>query len=58
MLAYLILSVSTRCEQIFRENGEEYDCGVGVGWLGLAAMFVGTGIYSGWMLYRMEGTRG
>ncbi|MDD1702318.1 MAG: hypothetical protein LUQ31_05000, partial [Methanoregula sp.] len=32
MLVFLFFSVSSRCEQIFRENGGQYDCGVGIGW--------------------------
>jgi hypothetical protein len=57
MLAYLIFSVSSWCEQIFRENGGQYDCGVGIGWFGLAAGLAGTGVHSGWMLYRLTGGR-
>ncbi|MFZ1128932.1 hypothetical protein [Methanoregula sp.] len=34
------------------------DCGVGIGWFGLAAGLTGTGVYSGWKLYRMERERG
>ena len=58
MLACLFLSVFARCEQIFREDGGQYDCGVGIGWFGLAAGLAGTGVYLGWMLYQMVNGEG
>ncbi len=58
MLAYLFFSVLAQCEQIFRENGGQYGCGVGIGWFCLAAGLAGTGGYSGWMLYRLNRREG
>jgi hypothetical protein len=52
MLAYLLFSISARCEQIFRENGGEYDCGVGVGWILFGFAFV---VIAGYSLYRLYG---
>ncbi len=52
MLFFLFFSVSFRCEQIFRENGGEYDCGVGIGWVLFGVAFVGIAVYS---LYRLYG---
>jgi hypothetical protein len=60
MLIYLFFSISTRCEQIFRENGGEYDCGVGVGWLAFGLAFVIIAVYSLYRLYGLwrEGKQG
>lgn len=51
MLAFLIFSISTRCEQIFREDGGQYDCGVGIGWGVVGLAFVGIAGYSVYRLY-------
>jgi len=56
MLAYLIFSVSSRCEQIFREDGGQYDCGVGIGWVLVGVAFVGIAVYSTYHLYRLRKT--
>jgi len=53
MLAFLIFSVSTRCEQIFREDGGQYDCGVGIGWGVVGIAFVGIAGYSVYRLYEL-----
>jgi hypothetical protein len=51
----LIYRIVTRsCAEIFMTGD---DCGVGIGWFGLAAGLAGTGVYSGWMLYRLTGGR-
>ena len=52
ILIYLIVTRS--CAEIFLSGD---DCGIGIGWFGLAAGLAGTGVYAGWMLYRMERER-
>ena len=53
-LVLIYLYVSQRCAEIFLSGD---DCGVGIGWYCLAAGLVGTGAYSGWMLYLLEKER-
>ena len=52
MLACLFFSVFARCEQIFREDGGQDDCGVGIGWVLVGVAFVVIAVYS---LYRFYG---
>jgi hypothetical protein len=54
-LILIYLNVTRSCAEIFISGD---DCGVGIGWFGLAAGLAGTGVYSGWMLYRRTGGRG
>ena len=48
-LIVIFVIVSTRCEEIYLNGG---DCGVGIGWSGLAAVFVVIGAVSAWGLYQ------
>ncbi|MFA5267967.1 MAG: hypothetical protein WC379_08340 [Methanoregula sp.] len=48
ILIYFI--ITRRCAEIFLIGD---DCGVGIGWFCIAAGLVGTGMYAGWMLYRL-----
>jgi hypothetical protein len=54
MLAYLFFSVFARCEQIFQEDGGQYDCGVGIGWVLVGLAFVVIAVYSSYFLYRLR----
>jgi hypothetical protein len=49
MLLYLYASISSRCDRIF-EEGPEYDCGVGIGWVGFIVAFV---VIAGYSFYRV-----
>lgn len=53
-LILIYLGIFRRCTLIFLMGD---DCGVGLIWFVLAAAFVGTGIYSAWLLYQMEKER-
>ena len=55
MLIYLFFSISARCEQIFSEEGGQYDCGVGIGWVLVGLAFVAIAGYSVYRLYGMRG---
>ena len=50
MLACLFFSVFARCDQIFGEDGGQYDCGVGIGWVLVGGVFV---VIAGYSLYRL-----
>jgi len=41
--------VSTRCAEICSSGGE---CGIGIGWFGLMAVFIVIGAVSAWGLFR------
>jgi len=53
MLTCLFFFVFARCEQIFREDGGQYDCGVGIGWVLVGLAFVAIAGYSAYLLYGM-----
>jgi hypothetical protein len=53
-LVLLYEFVDRRCEAIFLAGG---DCGVGYGWIGLAAGIVVVGVFSAWKVYRLVGAR-
>jgi hypothetical protein len=48
-LIVIFVIVTSRCEEIYLSGG---DCGVGIGWFGLAVVFIGIGAVSAWGLYR------
>jgi hypothetical protein len=48
-LIVIFVIVISRCEEIYVSGG---DCGVGIGWSGLAAVCMGIGAVSAWGLYR------
>jgi hypothetical protein len=53
-LATIYVFVIRRCEAIFMTGD---DCGVGLGWVGLAVGFFVMGVFSVWKLYRLVGIR-
>lgn len=48
-LIVIFVIVTTTCEEIYSTGG---DCGVGIGWFGLVAIFIVIGAVSAWGLYR------
>ncbi|MDO8871655.1 MAG: hypothetical protein Q7V05_02860 [Methanoregula sp.] len=51
MLIYMLIMISSRCEQIFRSGD---DCGVGIGWGLVGLAFIVIAIWSGYRLYTMQ----
>lgn len=49
-LATIYGFVTRRCDAIFLSGD---DCGVGYGWVGLAAGFLAIGAFSAWKLFRL-----
>jgi hypothetical protein len=48
-IAIINFVVTSRCDAIVMSGD---DCGVGIGWYGLAAGFFGIGAFSAWKVYR------
>ena len=48
-LILIFVIVSARCGEIYWSGGE---CGIGIGWFGLTAVFIGIGAVSAWGLFR------
>lgn len=53
-LVLIYVFVNRRCETIFRTGG---DCGVGIGWFGLAAGLFVIGVFLAFGVYRLLGAR-
>ncbi|MFA4824262.1 MAG: hypothetical protein WC593_03805 [Methanoregula sp.] len=53
-LVLIYVFVNRSCEAIFLKGG---DCGVGYGWIGLAAGIFVIGVFSAWKVYRLLGER-
>jgi hypothetical protein len=51
-LIVIFMIVTSRCGEIYLSGN---DCGIGIGWFGLATVCMGIGAVSAWGLYRRIG---